>query len=255
MFADQVRIRSEGLPRSTPPTCGFQASAVGRARGLLLPRHPRLGRGRDRGGDRYRHDRVQARGRGHRLRPRGRPALRLLRRTDRRRASPARTQTREPRLGPGGGAAAGGIDRVPGRGPRARRPRRRDGTGARRGRRRGASGRADRRGSRRLGNRYRVRVRITTTCGPLALQPVAYGDGLADRVRALAPAGSRCCPWTPPAAAPSRSRGASAPPTYAPPPSPTQTNTPGPSRSSPTWTKPTWKPLSSWPRPGSCRSA
>ena len=88
----------------------------------------------------------------------------------------------------------------------------------------------------------------------LGVQPVAYGDGLADRVRALAP-GESMLSWTPPAAAPSRSRGASAPPTYAPPPSPTRTNTPGPSRSSPTWTRPTWTPSSSWPKPGSCRSA
>jgi NADPH:quinone reductase-like Zn-dependent oxidoreductase len=88
----------------------------------------------------------------------------------------------------------------------------------------------------------------------LGVQPVAYGDGLADRVRALAP-GESMLSWTPPAGAPSRSRSASAPPTYGPPPSPTPANTPGPSRSSPAWTKPTWKPSWSWPKPGSCRSA
>jgi NADPH:quinone reductase-like Zn-dependent oxidoreductase len=87
----------------------------------------------------------------------------------------------------------------------------------------------------------------------LGVQPVAYGDGLADRVRALAPGGVDAVLDTAGRGVLAITQRIGTADVRAA--SVANTNTPGPSRSSPTWTKPTWKPSSSWPKPGSCRSA
>jgi NADPH:quinone reductase-like Zn-dependent oxidoreductase len=87
----------------------------------------------------------------------------------------------------------------------------------------------------------------------VGVEPVAYGDGLADRVRALAPGGVEAVLDTAGRGALAITRRIGTADVRAA--TVANTNTPGPFGSSSTRTKPTWKPSSSWPKPESCRSA
>ena len=188
----------QGRPRQRPRArpCGVgQPGRLEGPRGLPRPDHgrhvprgPGLGRRRRGRACRPGHPGAERRRRGLRLRPARLGAGRHVRRVRRGAGPHARAQAREPDLRGGGGRPAGRAHRAPGHPPSRR---------ARPGRpssctpRPAASARSRCRSPGRSAPASSApRPSATTsTCAAWAPSPVEYGDGLVERVRALAPDG------------------------------------------------------------------